>query len=98
MSTAPRMLIEALVTSPAKSSVVPNASTIGHAVGAGISRVIARLPRVFASAVFIRGASTSDYVDHREDDDPDRVDEVPIERQRVEPFRVPLAHLSAERE
>src|SRR6185369_14857605 len=37
--TAPRTLTDALVTSPAKSSVVPNASTIGHAVGAGSSMV-----------------------------------------------------------
>ena len=33
-------LIGALVTRPAKSSVVPNASTIGQAVGAGISIVV----------------------------------------------------------
>src|ERR1700693_2529184 len=36
---APRMLTEALVTNPANTNVKPNARTIGHAVGAGISTV-----------------------------------------------------------
>src|ERR1700730_5313806 len=33
----PRMLTELLVTNPANTNVKPNARTIGHAVGAGIS-------------------------------------------------------------
>jgi hypothetical protein len=33
------MLTASLVTSPANSSITPNASTIGQAVGAGISTV-----------------------------------------------------------
>jgi len=36
---APRMLIDALVTNPAKSNVMPNARTIGDEVGAGTSIV-----------------------------------------------------------
>src|SRR6266478_9238799 len=35
--TAPSRLTEAAVTSPAKTSVKPNARTIGHAVAAGAS-------------------------------------------------------------
>ena len=36
---APSTLTAPLVTNPANSSVIPNASTIGHAVGAGTSTV-----------------------------------------------------------
>jgi hypothetical protein len=36
---APRMLTDAVVSIPANTKVMPNARTIGHAVGAGISTV-----------------------------------------------------------
>src|SRR5438093_4800907 len=86
-STAPRALIEMLVTKPAKSSVTPKARTIGHAVGAGISSVVLSV-----------AISAPDDVDDCEDDDPHYVDEVPIERQHVQAFAVFGARVSTQRE
>src|SRR5271165_4093221 len=47
-STPPRMLSEALVSSPAKISDAPSASRKGHAVGAG-STTVSGLPVTFWS-------------------------------------------------
>src|SRR5205814_9503504 len=73
ISVAPRPLTGALVTGPANSSVVPDASTMGHAVGAGIARVFV------TRSVVIPIASAPDDVHHGEHHDPDRVDEMPIQ-------------------
>src|SRR5262245_64914948 len=71
------MLTEAAVTNPAQTSVNPNASTIGHAVGAG-------------SAIFFGAPMSlnSDHVNHREDNHPDRVHKVPVHRKDVQPLGV----------
>jgi hypothetical protein len=64
VKNAPRMLTDALVTSPAKTNVRPNAKMMGHAVGAGSSIV----PRI---ALSVSGGSSSvsdgifQYLPHR---------------------------------
>ena len=82
---APSTEIDALVTNPAKSSVRPNANTIGDEVGAGISIV-------FGDSVLITSTplqlSTSDDIHDRKDNDPNGVDEVPIKRQNADRFSV----------
>src|SRR6266478_5846008 len=72
---APRMLTETAVTNPANTSVIPNASTIGHAVAAGTS---------ILSGMFIAPPLDSDHVNHQEDHHPDRIHEVPIQRENLQ--------------
>ena len=45
-------------------------------------------------SIHMSSPQTPDDVDHGEDDDPDRVDEVPIQRQDIQPLGVLLSHLS----
>src|SRR5215813_5037751 len=96
--TAPSALTDALVTSPAKSSVVPNASTNGQVVAAGTSSALGTSGRAFvrvSMSVRMPIASAPDHVDHGEDDDPHRVDEVPVHGEHFESRRVLAAHVSA---
>jgi hypothetical protein len=46
----PRMVTAAVVTIPANTSVMPNARTIGHAVGAGSSTVPNASPCLFGGS------------------------------------------------
>src|ERR1700675_3398358 len=73
------MLTASAVTNPANTSVNPNASTIGHAVAAGTS---------ILSGMFIAPPLNSDHVNHQEDHHPDRIHEVPIQRENLQPFGV----------
>ena len=78
------------VTRPAKSSVAPKARTIGQAVGAGRSTLFGRAALISSS---VRSSvtcllSAPDHVDDREDDDPDGVHEVPVQREHVRAVRV----------
>src|ERR1700730_16456755 len=79
---APRMLTASLVTNPANSNVVPNASAIGHAVGAGISIV----PGLFSfvcvtkSTAILFPSSAPNNVYDDEDYYPNHIHEVPIHR------------------
>src|SRR5277367_790252 len=86
---APRMLREAAVTIPADISVNPIASTRGQAVGAGIS---------ILSGVCMAPPLTSNHVNNREDDHPNRVDEVPVHRQDLHPLGVIALELRGETE
>src|SRR5580692_5315350 len=86
---APRMLTEAAVTIPAAMSVSPKASTRGQTVGAGIS--------IF-SGVCMASPLNSDHVNNREDDHPNRVDEVPVHRQDLHPPGVLALKLGGETE
>src|SRR5208283_1409785 len=70
-NTAPRMLTGAAVTIPAHTSINPNATTMGHAVGAGTSILL---------GMFITSPLLSNDINDQEDYDPDRIDEVPIHR------------------
>src|SRR5262249_8321719 len=65
----PTTVTSAFVTRPAHASVIPNAAIIGHAVGAGTSMVERR-----SGAIRL----ASHHVDRQEDDDPHRVDEMPV--------------------
>src|SRR3989442_11273591 len=78
-NTPPRMLNEAAVTIPAKTRVSPNASTMGHAVGAGTSILF---------GVSIAPPLDSDHIHNREHDDPDCIHEAPVHGQNFEPLRV----------
>src|SRR5262249_33638792 len=77
---------------PANIRAMPAARTMGHAVGAGSSiSTAARSPRLTVDADCGIATSTSsapDHVDDGEDDDPHRVDEVPVEGEHPDPRRV----------
>src|SRR4030095_15644674 len=68
----PTTLTARWVTSPANPRVTPSATTIGHGVGAGSAMLPGSVDRLTACP------SSSNYVDHREDDDPHAVHEVPV--------------------
>src|SRR5215469_11895571 len=84
-STAPSKLTEALVTRPANNKVHPKARTKGQAVGAGtsISRGVWRLSlnSSVISNVAISLPSASQNVNHSKNNDPDRIDKVPVQRE-----------------
>src|ERR1700733_556761 len=79
VNSAPSTLTEAAVTMPANTRVKPKAKTIGQAVGAGTS---------ILSGAFIVSPLNSDHVNHQEDHDPNRIDEMPIQRENLQPFGV----------
>src|SRR5262245_35280456 len=90
-STKPRAVTDTFVSRPANASVHPDASTSGHAVGAGTSS--ARRSRgLEARRSMVSGtdmiSSARDDVHDGEHDDPDGVDEVPVEREDVDARRV----------
>src|SRR5580698_1762860 len=106
MSTAPRMLIPAFVTRPAKPRVKPRANTSGHAVGVGKwttssetsglcgSFIGLGIAFAMASVLFL---SAADDVDNGKDHHPDPVDKMPIEREHLELFGVLRFQLAQQR-
>src|SRR5215813_12445204 len=97
VKTAPRTLTDSLVTNPANSSVIPNASTRGHAVGAGNCRVPASSVLVVAELGIMFLTSASDHVDHQENYDPYGVYKMPIQGQRIHALGMVRLHLSKHR-
>src|SRR5258707_13897423 len=98
-STTPRTLTEAAVSRPAKTSVTPAARTMGQAVGAGSS--ISRAVRSDGGAtcgVAMAVSSAPDDVDDGEHDDPDDVDEVPVEGKHADAPGVLPADVSGDGE
>src|SRR5215813_8740626 len=96
--TAPRTLIDSLVTNPANSSVTPNASTRGQAVGAGNCRVPGSSVLVVAELGIMSLTSASDHVDHQENYDPYGVYKMPVQRQSIHALGMVSLHLSKHRE
>ncbi len=92
---APRRLTDELVTKPAKTKVRPKARMIGQAVGAGISIVSVRSSAFArASMLVLFSISASNDINDGEDDNPNCVHEVPIERQHVDALGILLLHRS----
>src|SRR5215471_20986114 len=97
-STAPSKLTETWVTRPANNKLHPNARTKGQAVGAGtsISRGVWRLS--FNSSVISNVAislpSASQNVNDSENDDPNRIHKVPVQRKHFHTARVLGADLA----
>src|SRR5215470_12924311 len=91
-STAPRRLTERLVRRPANNREHPKARTKGQAVGVGtsISRGVWRLS--FNSSVISNVAisllSASQNVNDSENDDPNRIHKVPVQRKHFHTARV----------
>src|SRR6516225_2932550 len=97
LSTTPTRLSETLVSSPAKSSVRPKANTIGDTVGAGSSTELGS----FAVSVRISSAmfrSSSDQVHHGENDNPNHVYKMPVQREHIHVLGVRLVYLARERQ
>src|SRR6516225_8151884 len=97
LSTTPTRLTKTLVSRPAKSSVRPKANTIGHAVGAGNSTKLGS----FAVSVCISSAmffSSSDHVHHGENDDPNHVYKMPVQREDIHLPGVLLEYLAGDRQ
>src|SRR5580698_5741830 len=88
-STTRSMLTEDALTIHAAISVNPKASTRGQDVGAGISMF---------SGVSMASPLDSNQVDNRENDHPNRVDEVPVHRQDLHPLGVLAPELRGETE
>src|SRR5271156_449917 len=92
MSTAPSTLMPAFVTRPAKPNVRPNASTSGHAVGAGNCRTSSETFGCscwsFIAIALCLFLSAANDVDDGKDHYPDSINKVPIEREHPELFRV----------
>src|SRR5712692_10231875 len=84
---APRTLTDVLVTSPANSSMTPNAKIKGHAVGAGTSISRGARGLLFncsvVNSVAIRSLA-SQHVNHSENHNPHRVDEMPVHREHFD--------------
>ena len=81
------------MTNPAKTSVRPKARMIGHAVGAGSSivRGVCAAPAGasnVSNAIFQSFPLSSNHVDDRKNDNPNRIHEMPVERQNVDTFSV----------
>ena len=91
---APRTLTAALVTIPANSSVIPNASTIGHAVGAGISIASGIVSWFCFDSHSAFPFLAPDNVHDREDHHPHHIHEVPIHRQDLDALGVLLSYIS----
>ena len=92
------MLTEALVTRPANSSVMPNARMIGQAVGAG-SVIVPGAASVASAREFRRIhvtllPSATDDVNHREHNDPDRINKMPIQRKDFDALAVLRFHFA----
>src|SRR6516162_10019872 len=97
LSTTPTRLTKTLVSRPANSSVRPKANTIGHAVGAGNSTKLGS----FAFSVCIPSAmffSSSDHVHYGENDDPDHVYKMPVQRENIHLPGVLLVYLAGDRQ
>src|SRR5215469_10815849 len=96
LSTTPTRLTETLVSSPVNSSVRPKANTIGHPVGAGSSTELGS----FAVSVRISSAmfrSSSDQVHHGENDNPNHIYKMPVQREHIHVLGVRLVYLARER-
>src|SRR5262245_60433102 len=90
------MLMDTAVSRPANMSVTPAARTSGHAVGAGIS--ISKALRSDGTGCVVNAVpSAPDHVDDREDDEPDPVYEVPVERKHTHAGRVLPADVADDR-
>src|SRR5215469_1939428 len=97
LSTTPTRLTATLVSSPVNSSVRPKANTIGHTVGAGSSTEVGS----FAVSVRISSAmlrSSSDQVHYGENDDPNHVYKMPVQREHIHVLGVCLVYLARERQ
>src|ERR1700694_2145725 len=82
--TAPSTLIASPVTNPANSSAMPNASTIGHGVDAGTSRLCGVFSLLRSNrSIGILTSSTPDNVYDHEDHHPHGVHEMPIHPQNL---------------
>ena len=87
------------VTSEAPTSVNPSAMRKGHGVGAG-NWIVPSCCRRFAPQRFSHCVlrSSAHHVNNGEDDDPDSVHEMPVERQGPDALRMLRAHRAGERE
>src|SRR5580698_5195043 len=94
---APSTLTAALVTRPAMSSMNPKASVIGHAVGCGITIPLRSAFEARCSLLIANESSASGYIDHKKNDDPNHINEMPVERQHVHAFVVLLLHPAKQR-
>src|SRR5262249_18071760 len=97
-STTPRTLTDTAVSKPANMSVTPAARTSGHAVGAGISISKALRSDDGTGCMATAVSSAPDHVDDREDDDPDPVDEVPVQSEHIDAGRVLPSDVAGDRE
>src|SRR5712671_5964654 len=90
VSTAPSTLTDALVRSPAKSSANPTASTRGHAEEAGnsISRGPFELSLSWSANTEVvipsPDSSSGNNVNHGEDNDPDCIHKMPVQRKHIQ--------------
>ena len=78
--------------------MIPNATTIGHGVGAGTSILSGASARVFTDSKPFPPSSASDNVDDGEDHHPHRIHEMPVHRQDLDAFGVLLLYIPKERE
>jgi len=93
----PRTLTAPLVTKPANVNVIPNASTRGHAVGAGNSNVLEFVVVVVELGIMCSYLSASDDVDDQKNNDPYGVNKVPIQGQSVDALCMLTFHFSKHR-
>src|ERR1700730_5796403 len=98
---APRMLTEALVSSPAKSRVMPNARMMGHPVGAGSLTVpgvdLGASTRITGEAIIPPSLATDD-VNNGEHNYPDRIHKMPIQGKDFGPLAMLRLYFSKKSE
>src|ERR1035438_3010848 len=94
---SPRMAMARFVTMPARMSETPSASTRGHAVGRG-SWIAAGSVFGCWSCMAVLWLLSAEDVDNGEDDDPDGVDKMPVEREHLDPAGVFGGEVAGERE
>src|SRR5438132_1664245 len=95
-SPSPTTLTAMWVTSPAPSSVIPSAVTSGQTVGAGMATVSGTWVALSSDAIRCLAWSTTNNVDHEKDDNPDDVDEMPIQRQRCDTLTLCLGDIATD--
>src|SRR5665213_2642164 len=104
VSTSPSRLMAAFVSMPATTRLRPRASTIGQAVESGSTTSFCSWSLCACSlsecnSITIPFARLpAENVHHGEDNHPDGVHKMPIDRQHVKAFRVGLGHMSAQGE
>src|ERR1017187_237073 len=97
LSASPRMAMARFVTMPARMSETPSASTRGHAVGRG-SWIAAGSVFGCWSCIAVLWLLSAEEVNNGEDDDPDGVDKMPVERKHLDPAGVFGGEAAGERE
>src|SRR6187551_2957982 len=95
-STRPRALRETVVSRPAHVRASPTARTSGQAVGAGSSISAASGRGDVVTGIGV--CSAPNEVDHGEDDDPDDVDEVPVQSEHADAPRVLAGNVTGQSE